>query len=187
MSKPLVVVAVVNGIPLSFISKSGLFSKKKLDTGTQLLLENLILPDQGTVIDIGCGYGPIGIYIAKIKRSLKIYMVDINPEAVKTTQQNAKLNNVEDRVVILKSDIFDEIPKDLKFDGIYSNPPLSKGRDFITRLITQSYERLNVNGIIELVLYKGQEIALELLNKTFGNAKLIKKSKGYNVVMAVKV
>ncbi|MCY0860207.1 MAG: methyltransferase [Sulfolobaceae archaeon] len=185
--KPLVIATVVNGIPLTFLSKSGLFSKGRLDEGTRVLLENLILPEQGNVIDVGCGYGPIGIYIAKIKPQLKVYMVDINPEAVKTTRTNVKLNNVEDRVIVLKSDMFSDVPKDITFKGIYSNPPLSKGREFIEKLISEAYERLEINGIIELVVYKGEEIALDLLRKTFSNAKLLKRSKGYNVVMAVKV
>lgn len=66
-----VVLDVINGIPLSFHSSAGVFSKRKVDTGTRSLLENLVIPKEGLVADVGCGYGPIGIYVALSNPSLR--------------------------------------------------------------------------------------------------------------------
>ena len=175
---------VVNGIPLSLISSSGLFSKKRLDLGTRVLLENIILPEKGIVADVGCGYGPIGIYIALKNPNLQIYMIDVDKKAVYFAERNVKRYKLEDRVKVIRNNILENIQ--LKFDGIYSNPPLKAGREFIEKLAEQGYDRLNENGIVEIVVYKGEEIAKSIFKKYFNDVKAIKRVKGYSIIAAVK-
>ena len=175
---------VVNGIPLSLVSGSGLFSKKRLDLGTRVLLENLILPEKGIVADVGCGYGPIGIYIALKNPNLQVYMIDIDKKAVYFAERNVKRYKLEDRVKVIRNNILENIQ--LKFDGIYSNPPLKAGKEFIEKLAEQSYEKLNENAIVEIVVYKGEEIAKSLFKKYFNEVKLVKRVKGYSIIAAVK-
>jgi len=166
-------------------STSGLFSKDKLDLGTRILLENLILPESGTVADVGCGYGPIGIFIALKNPNLKVYMLDVDKKAVYFSSRNIKRYKLDDRVFVIRSDIFSALPKEVKFNGIYSNPPLKAGKEFIIRLANESHERLEKGGIIELVIYKGEENVINEFKKYF-DSKVLKREKGYSIILAVK-
>jgi 16S rRNA G1207 methylase RsmC len=166
-------------------STSGLFSKDKLDLGTRILLENLILPESGTVADVGCGYGPIGIFIALKNPNLKVYMLDVDKKAVYFSSRNVKRYKLDDRVFVIRSDIFSALPKEVKFNGIYSNPPLKAGKEFIIRLANESHERLEKGGIIELVVYKGEENVINEFKKYF-DSKVLKREKGYSIILAVK-
>ncbi len=171
---------VVNGIPLSLVSHTSLFSKRKLDTGTRILLENLIIPDKGKVADVGCGYGPIGIYTALKNNKLKIYMLDINPIAVKTAKYNVERYNLNNIITILKSDVLDSLPE--KVNAIFSNPPLSKGVNFLEKLAEQSSEKLE-DGYMELVVYKGENNVIKIFGKYFSNIQIIKNQKGYSIII----
>ncbi len=176
---------VVNGIPITLISSNNVFSKKELDLGTRLLLENLIIPDEGIVADVGCGYGPIGIYVAKRNPKVKVYMVDVNHIAIKLVNKNAEINGVKERVVIIKSDIFKAIPTEVKFNAIYSNPPLSKGVEFIKKLEEEAYDRLYSKGFIQLVVYKGEANVIKIFEKRF-TIENLKRKKGYSIITIVK-
>ncbi|PVU70730.1 methyltransferase [Sulfolobus sp. SCGC AB-777_L09] len=180
-----IVTDVVDGIPLVLESTSGLFSKDKLDLGTRILLENLILPESGTVADVGCGYGPIGIFIALKNPNLKVYMLDVDKKAVYFSSRNVKRYKLDDRVFVIRSDIFSALPKEVKFNGIYSNPPLKAGKEFIIRLANESHERLEKGGITELVVYKGEENVINEFKKYF-DSKILKREKGYSIILAVK-
>lgn len=175
---------VVNGIPLSLVSSYGVFSKNKLDLGTKVLLENLILPDEGVVADVGCGYGPIGIYIALKNSKLKVYMVDIDEKAVYLAEKNVRRYKLENRIIVIKNNILEDL--NVKFNGIYSNPPLKAGKIFIEKLAQQAFEKLTTNGIIEVVVYKGEENTLLIFNQYFNEVNILKRLKGYSIIMAVK-
>jgi 16S rRNA (guanine1207-N2)-methyltransferase len=170
---------VVNGIPLSLVSHTSLFSKKKLDTGTRILLENLLIPEKGIVVDVGCGYGPIGIYIALKNNNLKIYMLDINPIAVKTAKYNVERYNLNN-VIVMKSDVLENLPE--KVNVIFSNPPLSKGVEFLEKLAKQSNEKLE-DGYIQLVVYKGENNVIKIFGKYFSKVQIIKNQKGYSIIL----
>ncbi|QKQ99813.1 class I SAM-dependent methyltransferase [Metallosphaera tengchongensis] len=178
-----VITDVVNGVPLSLVSFPGLFSKKRLDTGTRVLLENLILPDSGTIADVGCGYGPIGIYIALSNPKLKVFMLDVNPLAVKATTLNVERYSLMDRVRVVKSNLLSELNE--KVVAIYSNPPLSKGLDTLTALAEQSVEKLERKGFVQMVLYKGENNAIKTFKNYFPTVDIIKNTKGYSIVLAV--
>ncbi|AAY80178.1 class I SAM-dependent methyltransferase [Sulfolobus acidocaldarius] len=186
MSEKIIVNDVVNGIPLSLESSRGLFSKDKLDLGTRILLENLVLPNHGIVADIGCGYGPIGIYIALVNQNLKVYMIDVDKKAIYFTSKNVSKYNLSNRITVIKSNLFENVPNDLKFNGIYSNPPLKAGKEFIERLSEEAGRRLEIGGIIEVVVYKGEANVITEFSKFLNEVKVYKRAKGYSLVLAVK-
>lgn len=175
---------VVNGIPLSLISSHGVFSKERLDLGTRVLLENITIPEKGIVADVGCGYGPIGIYIALKNPNIFVYMIDIDEKAVYLAERNVKRYKLENRVRVIKNNILKNLS--LKFDAIYSNPPLKAGKAFIETMAEQSYDKLNDKAFVELVVYKGEENTKTIFKKYFNDVKVIKRVKGYSIILAVK-
>ncbi|MEM3225555.1 MAG: methyltransferase [Saccharolobus sp.] len=181
-----VITAVINGVPITLLSTYGIFSKKELDLGTRLLLENIIIPQDGTVADVGCGYGPIGIYVALRNPNLKIYMIDVNHIALKMASKNAEINGVKNRVIFLKSDVFDQLPTEISLNAIYSNPPLSKGVNFLKKLESQAYDRLVKEGFIQLVIYKGEDNVKKIFGQRFDISN-IKRQKGYSIITIVKI
>ena len=182
--KKILIPLYIHGVTLEFISYKSLFSGTQVDKGTLLLLENIRIPREGVVLDIGCGYGVIGITIAKLNPRLRVYMVDINPLAVKTARQNAIRNNVADRVVVLKGDMYEPV-KNMLFKAIYTNPPLASGRETVETILLQAYNYLEENGFLQTVLAKGREYYLEKIKKRYNRVEWIKK-KGYIVITAYK-
>lgn len=168
---------VIHGVSLQFISYTTLFSGSSIDEGTLLLLENIEVPREGVVLDIGCGYGVIGLTIARLNPRLRVYMVDINPLAVKTSRYNAKLNKVDDRVIVLEGDRYNPV-KGILFDAIYSNPPLSAGMRIVEDIVLGAREYLRENGFAQFVLAKGGEYLTREARKKYSHVKSISK-KGY--------
>lgn len=181
-SKKHLIPLYIHGMTFEFISYSSLFSGKEVDKGTRLLLENLVVPKQGNVLDLGCGYGVIGIVVAKLNPLLKVYMVDVNPLAIKAAKYNAKINSVQERTVILQGDLYEPV-KGMKFSAIYSNPPLSAGKTVVEKIIMDAPAHLEDNGVFQVVLAKGAEYYTRLINNLFSNVKTLKKQ-GYVVVTA---
>jgi len=173
----------IRGVSLEFETAGGVFSYKRIDPGTRLLIERALIPDEGTVLDIGCGYGAIGIAIAKLNPRLRVYMVDINREAVKLARRNAKRNGVEDRVVVLHGDLYDPV-KGMKFVAIYSNPPLAAGMEVVKRIITEAPQHLELGGTLQVVVRKGHETVKKLMENTFGNVKQLAAKRGYRVYLS---
>ncbi len=170
----------IRGISLDLLSYSSLFSGSSVDQGTRLLLEYLEVPSEGIVLDIGCGYGVIGIFVAKLNPKLKVYMIDINPLAVKTTRYNARLNNVEERVIVLQGDRYKPV-ENMKFNAIYSNPPLSAGREIVEDIVLGARKHLVENGFAQFVLARGREYIVELVEKHYSIVKTMNK-KGYTIL-----
>ena len=168
------------GLTLEFYSYSSLFSGREVDLGTRLLLEQIEVPDEGKVLDIGCGYGVIGITIAKLNPKLIVYMTDINSLAVKITKYNAKINGVSERVVILQGNLYEPV-KNMKFNGIYSNPPLSAGMDIVKEIVLNAKKYLTNNGIAQFVLARGGEYLSREASKIYSYVKVTRK-KGYTIL-----
>jgi 16S rRNA (guanine1207-N2)-methyltransferase len=146
----------IHGHTFEFLSYTSLFSGKQVDEGTRLLLENVKTPVEGEVLDVGCGYGVIGIVLAKLNPRLRVYMTDVNPLAVKTAQHNAELNGVGDRVVVLQGDRYEPV-KDKVFNAIYSNPPLSAGMRIVEEIVLGAKNHLAPGGFAQFVLARGGE------------------------------
>ncbi|MET1159426.1 MAG: methyltransferase [Thermoprotei archaeon] len=167
----------IYGLTLEFVTYSSLFSGSEIDKGTLLLLENIKIPEEGIVLDIGCGYGVIGITIAKLNPRLKVYMTDINPLAVKVAKYNAKLNGVEERVVVLSGDRYEPV-KNMKFNAIYSNPPLSAGKKIVEDIILRAREYLVSDGWAQFVLARGGEYFTNKAREVYSIVESVSK-KGY--------
>ena len=171
----------INDEVFKFVVDNGVFSKKGLDFGTRTLLEsidtNII---NGDVLDFGCGYGPVGIYVSK-KTNSKVDMVDINERALNLSLKNAKLNNVT--VNVYKSDVFSNIIK--TYDYIITNPPIRVGKKILYEIIFQSLAHLKKNGKLFLVINKNQgaKTLLKDLNEKY-LANVIEKNKGFYVIEA---
>ena len=183
-SKKLTPISIGN-ISLTLLSSSGLFSKGRVDAGTRILLENIKLPSEGVVLDLGCGYGVIGLFIAKSNSRLKVYMVDSNKLAVKIARENARINKLEDRVVILESNLYEKI-KNIKFNAIYTNPPLSCGWRVVEKIIEEAPEHLIDKGFMEAVFAKGADKAMKIASEFFDEVEVVKRKSGYTVLMFVK-
>ncbi len=170
----------IHGLTLEFISYSSLFSGSEVDKGTYLLLENIKVPEEGVVLDVGCGYGVIGIVVAKLNPKLKVYMVDINPLAVKVARENAKRNSVGDRVVVLQGDRYEPV-QDMVFQAIYSNPPFSAGNEVVEEIILGAKKHLDENGFAQFVIARGRQYLVEKAREHYSIVKTINK-KGYTIL-----
>ena len=180
-SKEKEIKVIINGTDLKFIVDNGIFSKKGLNFGTRSLLENInISKIKGEVLDFGCGYGPIGIYIKKTS-NCTVDMVDINERAINLAKKNAKLNEVTAN--IYKSDIYSNIEK--KYDFIITNPPIRVGKKILYDILFESLKHLKKDGKLIFVINKdqGAKSVLKDLNEK-ANATLISKNKGFYIIVA---
>lgn len=176
----------IRGVTVEFEVAAGVFSCDEVDKGTKLLLEYAEIPEEGVVLDVGCGYGVIGIVLAKVNPKLRVYMVDINREAVKLAKRNIKRNGVEDRVVVLYGDLYEPV-KGILFDAIYSNPPLAAGMDVVKRIIIEAPQHLKEGGTLQVVVRKGAETVRKTMEQTFGNVKQLVSKWGYKVFLSRKL
>lgn len=173
------------GIQISFTSVSGVFSfSEKVDKASVNLIKNFT-PSGSSLLDIGCGYGAIGLFLKACFPSLKVTMIDINNRALEYTQKNAKTNNLT--IEALNSNLFEALSGRV-FDDIVSNPPIAAGKELNTRLITQSYKYLSDNGSLWLVAFhnKGGSTLKEIMKSVFGNVTDIDKSGGIRVYKSTK-
>lgn len=174
---------IINNDKFSFITDNGVFSKQGLDFGTRVLLESL--PDNicGDVLDIGCGYGPIGIYLKK-KYNVNVDMVDVNERSLSLAKDNANLNKVETN--IFYSDAFSNINK--QYDFIVTNPPIRVGKIKLYEILFGCLDHLKENGKVYFVINKdqGAKSVLRDLNEKC-NAKIIKKDKGFYIILIDKL
>ena len=166
----------------TFLTDNGVFSKKGLDFGTRTLLENIPLTRiHGKVLDFGCGYGPIGIFISK-STDAKVDMVDINERSLNLALKNALIAHVKPN--IFSSDIYSNV-NDL-YDFIITNPPIRVGKEILYKILFDAKKHLKKNGELWLVINKGQG-AKSLVKdlETEYETKIIDKNKGFFVICAI--
>ncbi|MCK9223018.1 MAG: class I SAM-dependent methyltransferase [Limnochordia bacterium] len=176
----------LRGETYRFYTDRGVFSYRDIDPGSRILIENMEIADRGTVLDLGCGYGPIGIVAARLSPKALVYLVDVNQRAVELCQKNIDINSLENATAFA-SDGFASIDQ-LRFDMILCNPPIRAGKRVVYPLISQSFERLYARGSLWLVVRKKQGAAsmTEYVHTLFGNCQIVKKKAGYVVLKAVK-
>ncbi|MGI6706071.1 MAG: class I SAM-dependent methyltransferase [Clostridia bacterium] len=174
----------VKDIRLELMTDAGVFSKKKVDFGTDLLIRSLP-PLDGRVLDLGCGYGVIGISIAAMNPKVHVSMVDINERAVSLTRQNIELNGLENAEAF-QSNGFERVEG--PFDAIVSNPPIRAGKKVIYPLFEESIRYLRSGGAIYLVIQKkqGAKSAMKKLVSVYGDCEAIEKSGGYWILRSIK-
>ena len=162
-----------------FKTDNNVFSKRGLDFGTRTLLESLPIEKiSGDVLDFGCGYGPIGIYIASIT-NCNVDMIDINERALNLARDNAKSNGVS--VNIFESNIYDNITK--KYDYIVSNPPIRVGKKILYEILFSAKDYLKENGELWIVINKdqGAKSTIKDLEKEY-EVSVKNKNKGFYII-----
>lgn len=171
------------GQSFTFLTDSGVFSKKLVDYGSQVLLNTLDFEKGKTLLDLGCGYGPLGISLAKVQ-GVKPTMVDINNRAIDLAKQNAQKNGVE--ADIFQSDIYEKVNG--TFDYIISNPPIRAGKQVVHTIISESINYLKVGGNLTIVIQKkqGAPSAKAKMEEVFGNVEILKRDKGYYILRSEK-
>ena len=170
------------GEKMTFLTDAGVFSKKMIDFGSQLLLKCLEVNQGETVFDVGCGYGPLGLSLAKAY-GVQATMVDINNRALDLARQNAERNKVE--ATIFQSNIYEQVKG--KFDHVISNPPIRAGKQVVHEIIEKSKDFLGIGGDLTIVIQKkqGAPSAKSKMEDVFGNCEIVKKDKGYYILRSV--
>ena len=170
------------GEKMTFLTDAGVFSKKMVDFGSQLLLKCLEVNQGETVLDVGCGYGPLGLSLAKAY-GVQATMVDINNRALDLARKNAERNKVE--ATIFQSNIYEQVKG--KFDHVISNPPIRAGKQVVHEIIEKSKDFLANSGDLTIVIQKkqGAPSAKSKMEDVFGNCEIVKKDKGYYILRSV--
>ena len=171
------------GEKMTFLTDAGVFSKKMIDFGSQLLLKCLEVNQGESVLDVGCGYGPLGLSLAKAY-GVQATMVDINNRALGLARQNAERNKVE--ATIFQSNIYEQVEG--HFDHVISNPPIRAGKQVVHEIIEKSKDFLEIGGDLTIVIQKkqGAPSAKSKMENVFGNCEVVKKDKGYYILRSVK-
>ena len=170
------------GQKMTFLTDAGVFSKKMVDFGSQLLIKCLEVNQGETVLDVGCGYGPLGLSLVKAY-GVEATMVDINNRALDLARKNAERNKVE--ATIFQSNIYEQVKG--KFDHVISNPPIRAGKQVVHEIIEKSKDFLGIGGDLTIVIQKkqGAPSAKSKMEDVFGNCEIVKKDKGYYILRSV--
>ena len=177
----------VNGITMNLLTDNGVFSKSKVDEGSLAFLRVLLPLDLGNnILDLGCGYGTLGLTLAVAKKEARVTLADINPRALNMCRRNAELLNLSQRVTILQSDIYEKIEG--RYDSIVINPPIRAGKIVTYRMYEEAKQYLIDGGSLFIVIRKAQgaESASKYIESIYGNVKLLDRHKGYHIIQAVK-
>ncbi|MEE8168037.1 MAG: methyltransferase [Candidatus Hydrothermarchaeales archaeon] len=170
---------VLRGRHYTFLTSSGVFSYKRIDKGTELLVENMIIRG-GRVLDLGCGYGVLGIVAAEFAEY--VLLTEINSRAAKLTMNNLKLNSVRNAEV-REGNLYEPVGEE-KFDAVICNLPMAAGLDTVFKIIDGSKEHLKREGSAQFVVRKGAKRVEERMLKVFGNTRTLAKEGGYRVFLS---
>ena len=171
------------GVDLVFETDAGVFSRGEVDTGTRLLLEALPEDMHGEILDLGCGWGVIGISIARKWPETQVTMADVNTRALELSRKNAKRNRAE--VICAESDGMEALA-DRNFDAVVTNPPIRAGKQVIYKMFADAAQRLKPGGALYLVIRKqqGAESCIRYLETIYEKVEKLDKSGGFWVLKA---
>lgn len=178
----------LRGEKFHFQTDAGVFSKGEVDFGSRLLIETYKDSDlDGPVLDVGCGYGPIGMAIAKEFPHKEVHMVDVNARAIELAKKNTEKNGVSN-VSIYESDSLSAVEAD-GFSAILTNPPIRAGKATIFRFYEEAFEKLRDGGSLWVVIQKkqGAPSTEAKLQELFGDCRVAAKNKGYFIFEARKI
>lgn len=171
---------------LKLTTDAGVFSKGGVDFGSKLLVQTFlddVQPER--ILDVGCGYGTMGLMVANHLPESTVHMVDVNTRALALSERNAVTNKINN-AMIYKSDGLNEVTE--QFDAVITNPPIRAGKDVVHRILSDSYNILEHRGALYVVIQKkqGMPSARKKMDEVFGNVTVLKKDKGYYILKSVK-
>ena len=177
----------LRGQRLRFESTWGLFSPREIDEGTRLLLQHVTLKPEADCLDLGCGYGPIGLTLAALAPQGRTLMVDKDFVAVDFAQRNAARNRLKNASSLL-SNGFEQVPPEMRFDLIASNVPAKVGKELLSILLHDAHARLRPGGQLYLVTISGLRAFFKRnLQEVFGNYDKLKQGAHYTVALAERI
>lgn len=170
---------VYKGVRYRFVTDAGVFSKGEMDKGTMTLLSAAPERMEGTLLDLGCGWGAVGVTLGKLHPALLVTMADINERAIALAADNARANGVKAETVL--SDGFDKIPG--QFDYILLNPPIRAGKQVVYRLFDGCRQHLAPEGSLYVVIRKqqGADSAQKYLATLFEEVTIRQRNAGFRV------
>lgn len=178
--------ASIRGHGFVFTSDAGVFSRGRVDRGTELLLEALDLGPCESVLDLGCGYGIVGIVAARLSEGGHVILTDVNERAVALARRNLAANGTRNAEVRL-GELYAPV-EDLRFDHIVCNPPLRAGRAVVDRIVSEAPDHLQEGGRLWLVARtrQGADALRGRMAAAFGDAEIVRRGSGYKVLRATR-
>ncbi len=171
---------------LTLHTRWGVFSPRSIDEGTLLLMKHIEVGVNDVCLDLGCGYGPIGLALAKHCTKGEVHMVDKDFVAIELANNNANLNNLSNAKAYF-SDAFLQVPNEVKFDQVISNLPAKVGREQLSIILYDAFDALKPGGKITVVTIKGlKDFIKNNFKSVFGNYKKLKQGQKYIVSQAIK-
>ncbi|MBY7665561.1 class I SAM-dependent methyltransferase [Staphylococcus agnetis] len=175
---------------LTLTTDAGVFSRDRVDFGSDLLIRTFLNAhppgEVKHIIDVGCGYGPIGLMLAKVAPHDQITMLDVNHRALSLVEKNAKHNDIRN-VTVQESDGLSVIAAN-QADYILTNPPIRAGKQVVHQILEDAFQCLKPEGALYVVIQKkqGMPSAKKKMEAVFGNVASIKNSKGYHILKSIK-
>lgn len=186
LKKDIVLDVELLGSKFNLHTRWGVFSPRSIDDGTVLLMKYISADENDVCLDLGCGYGPIGLALARHCSKGQVHMVDKDFVAVELANYNAKNNGITNAKAYL-SDAFTHVPNEIRFDQIISNIPAKVGREQLSVILYDAYDALETGGKITVVTINGLKDFIKTNFKSvFGNYKKIKQGQKYIISQAVK-
>lgn len=176
----------LRGQTFTFLSDQGVFSKNEVDFGSRLLIHTFEQPEeQGAFLDVGCGYGPIGLSLAKEFVNRHVDMVDVNERALELARENAILNGVTN-ISVFQSNVYENVSG--QYAAILSNPPIRAGKKVVHEILERANEHLVPGGDLWVVIQKkqGAPSALAKMEEIYATVEVVKKEKGYYIIKSKK-
>ncbi len=182
------IVHTIAGKTFKFSTANAVFSKDSIDFGSHFLIDTILAEGRlaGKLLDVGCGYGAIGITLAYFNENLEVTMVDVNQRALDLASENINNYNLGQRVIAKESDACDNVEDSYQY--IVTNPPIRAGKQVVQKIYKQSYTRLVMGGAIYVVIQKkqGAPSSKKYLENLYGNCEIIKKKAGYYILKSIK-
>lgn len=171
---------------IKLFSDNGVFSKNRVDFGTNVLLNSLEdLSNVQSLLDVGCGIGTIGICIKKKYNNIHVEMIDVNERAINLAKKNIQINHLKD-IEAKISNLYENVTE--QYDMIISNPPIRAGKQIVHGIVINGLKHLNHNGCIYIVIQKkqGAESMKKKMEEVFENVQVVNKANGYLILKSIK-
>jgi 16S rRNA G1207 methylase RsmC len=186
LKKDLHIQTELMGVPLTFATTWGVFSPREIDSGTALFLKYLTIEEDEVALDIGCGYGPLGLAIAANAPKGEVHMVDKDFVAVDYANKNAQNNNLPHAKAYLSNGL-SAVPKEIQFSTVVSNIPAKVGKEMLSIMLHDVHRQLKPEGQFVVVTINGlRQYMKRNFMEVFGNYEKVKQGKDYTISRAIK-